>query len=229
MRVLIDTLRGTTTGVEPDDDLLASLYAPPSLPWLRANMITTADGSATGPGGLTGSINNEPDGRVFHLLRRTCDVVVVGASTARAEGYRSAPVPLVLVSLSGQVPELLRDNPEGAVLLATCAEAPGLAESRRQLGEEQVLVLGESLVDLAALREALAERGFGSMLCEGGPRLLVHLLQAGVVDELCLTQVPLLVGGDHPRITVGDDVDLGLDLAVLLEESGTLLGRWFVR
>lgn len=229
MRVLIDALRDTTAGVEPDDDLLAALYAPPSLPWLRVNMVTTADGSATGPGGLTGSINNEADGRVFHLLRRTSDVIVVGASTARAEGYRSAPVPLVLVSLSGQVPEPLRGNPEGTVLLATCADAPGLAECRRLLGEEQVIVLGQSLVDLAALREALVARGLRNLLCEGGPRLLVHLLQAGVVDELCLTQVPTLVGGTHPRITVGDDVRLGLDLAVLLEEAGTLLGRWFVR
>ena len=57
----------------------------------------------------------------------------------------------------------------------------------------------------------------------------MHLLLAGVVDELCLTQVPAVVAGQHPRITVGEDVALALELRLLLEDAGTLLGRWFVR
>ena len=162
MRVLIDALQGTGAGTEPDDGRLAELYAPPALPWLRVNMVSTADGAATGPGGRTGSINNDADRRVFHLLRRTSDAIVVGSSTARAEGYRAAPVPLVLVSLSGQVPELLRGQPGGAVLLATCEEAPGLAESRRQLGSEHVLVLGRDQVDLSALRGRWSSGGSGT-------------------------------------------------------------------
>ncbi|MDX6327020.1 MAG: hypothetical protein QOK15_3374 [Nocardioidaceae bacterium] len=229
MRVLIDAVRGTTTGHEPDDGLLAELYAAPALPWLRVNMVSTVDGAATGADGVTGSINNPVDKRVFHLLRRTSDVIVVGSGTARAEGYRSAPVPLVVVSRRGGVPEQLRDAGPGQVLLATSAEAAGLHESRRQLGSDHVLVVGESKVDLVELRRALVERGFQRLHCEGGPHLLADLLQAGVVDELCLTQVPLVVAGDHPRIIVGEDVARTLELQVLLEESGTLLGRWFLR
>lgn len=229
MRVLIDALQGTPPGAEPDDETLARLYAPPTLPWLRVNMVATADGAATGPGGVTGSINNAVDRKVFHLLRRTSDVVVVGSGTARAEGYRSAPVPLVLVSRRGHVPELLRSGAPGSVLIATCADAPGLEESRELLGAENVLALGGSSVDLAGLRDGLADRGLGNILCEGGPHLLADLLGARVVDELCLTQVPTMVAGDHPRITAGEPVDRHLDLRVLLEESGTLLGRWFVR
>jgi riboflavin biosynthesis pyrimidine reductase len=72
------------------------------------------------------------------------------------------------------------------------------------------------------------ERGFGSLLSEGGPHLLGDLLRVGAVDELCATTVPLLVSGDHPRITAGADADVPLDLRVLVEEAGTLLGRWFV-
>jgi riboflavin biosynthesis pyrimidine reductase len=229
VRVLTDALHATPPGTEPDDALLARLYAPPTLPWLRVNMVTTADGAATGPGGVTGSINNAVDKRVFHLLRRTSDVVVVGSGTARAERYRSAPVPMVLVSRQGHVPALLRDAAPGAVLLATCADAPGLGDSRAVLGDDNVLVLGATSVDLVGLRHALVERGLRNLLCEGGPHLLADLVRAGVVDELCLTQVPHLVADDHPRIAVGDPVDRELDLAVLLEESGTLLGRWFLR
>jgi 5-amino-6-(5-phosphoribosylamino)uracil reductase len=41
------------------------------------------------------------------------------------------------------------------------------------------------------------------LLHEGGPRLLAQFAAAGVVDELCLTLSPLVVGGDAPRIMNG--------------------------
>jgi len=54
------------------------------------------------------------------------------------------------------------------------------------------------------------------------------MLAAGVVDELCVTIVPQAVSGNHLRITDGAGVDVPLELATLLEEDGTLLGRWLV-
>ena len=101
VRVLIDD-RGRTGDVTEHD--LFELYSAPRTPWLRANMVTTVDGSATGPGGRSGSINNEPDHRVFATLRRLADVVLVGAGTAAAEGYGPAERPLVLVTRRGQLP-----------------------------------------------------------------------------------------------------------------------------
>ena len=61
------------------------------------------------------------------------------------------------------------------------------------------------------------------------PHLLHDLLAEGVVDELCATVTPRLVGGDHPRILDGPPVDVAMRLRLLLEDDGTLLGRWFVR
>ena len=52
-------------------------------------MVSTVDGAATGPDGRSGGINNAADKRVFDTLRRLCDAVVVGAGTARDEGYRA--------------------------------------------------------------------------------------------------------------------------------------------
>jgi hypothetical protein len=40
--------------------------------------------------------------------------------------------------------------------------------------------------------------------------------------------VPRVVGGAGPRIVVGQALDVPLDLRLLLEDDGTLLGRWFV-
>jgi riboflavin biosynthesis pyrimidine reductase len=218
---------GAGAGELSDRDL-ERLYEPSTLPWLRVNMVTTVDGAATGESGRSGSINNVPDKRVFGTLRRLADVIIVGAGTARAEGYGPGDTPIVVVSRRGEIPENLRGAPPGFVLLATCETAQGLDESRALLGAEHVLVLGADSVDLVRLRDRLETLGHHDLLCEGGPHLLRDLLDAGVVDELTATVVPRLVAGAGPRITAGAPVDVPLELTLLLEEGGTLLGRWSV-
>ncbi|MDT9595365.1 dihydrofolate reductase family protein [Nocardioides zeae] len=212
-----------------DDELLAAYAAPEAGPWLRVNMVSTLDGAATGDSERSDSIHDEADGRVFAALRSLADVIVVGAGTAEAEGYGPAQVPIVLVSRRGQVPARLRGAAPGAVVLATCGAAEGLDEARELLGEDNVWVLGSHSVDLVALREQLVAQGFVRLHAEGGPHLLRDLLASGVADELCATLVPRVVAGDRPRITAGPPVDVPLDLHLLLEEDGTLLGRWLVR
>jgi riboflavin biosynthesis pyrimidine reductase len=225
--VRILTHDGGETG-EVGDHRLAALYRAPSLPWLRVNMVSTLDGAANGDSGKSGSINNAADKRVFHALRAEADAILVGAGTARTERYRVAAVPLVIVSHRGLVPEQLREAPRGKVLMVTCADSLGLDECRAILGDDQVIVVGDAQVDLGAMKAALVERGLRDVLSEGGPHLLRDLLAAGVADELCLTWVPRVIGGVHPRILEGAPVDLALRLALLLEEDQTLIGRWLV-
>lgn len=210
------------------DDELARAYAPGGEPWLRVNFVSTVDGAAQGSDGVSKSINNAADKRVFDALRSWADCLVVGAGTLRAEGYDVPRLPLVVVSRSANLPPTLRDAPCGRILMATVASADGLAEVREHLGEENVLVLGEDEIDLPELKRELAERGWADQLCEGGPSLFADLLAAGVVDELCWTIVPRLTGGDAVRIAAGVEVDVGLRPALLLEQGGTLLGRWLV-
>jgi riboflavin biosynthesis pyrimidine reductase len=228
VRVLLDELSALRRGTTLDPGGLEAAYATPAGPWLRVNMVSTLDGAAAGADGRTGSINNAADHRVFHLLRSTADAIVVGAGTARTEGYGEAAAPIVVVSRRGVLPDRLRSATPGTVLLATCRGAHGLAESRAVLGEEHVLVTGEDEVDLPALRAALHGRGLVRLLGEGGPSLLRALLAAGVVDELCATVVPRLVAGGSGRITAGPPLDVPARLGLLLEEDGTLLGRWLL-
>jgi riboflavin biosynthesis pyrimidine reductase len=228
MRVLIGPTERRAEDATIGTDELRDLYGVPRTPWLRATMVSTLDGAVTGESGRSGSISNDSDRRVYDLLRELADVVVVGAGTARIEGYRPADRPIVVVSRSGRLPEKLRDAEPGNVILATCQHAPELAEARRLLPSDDLLVLGSHRVDLRALRERLQERGFERLLVEGGPHLLRDLLDQGVVDELDATVVPQLVSGLHPRLTDGPPIDVPLDLRVLLEDRGTLLGRWFV-
>lgn len=212
--------------VDLDDDALQALYDPPRTPWLRVNFVSTLDGAAQGADGLSKGINNSADKRVFHALRQRADVLIVGAGTLRDEGYAAPTLPLVVVSRSGDLPPTVAGSDRAH--LATCASAPGLAAARSRLGSDRVFVLGDDTVDLPALKSLLAERGWVDQLSEGGPALFGSMLAAGVVDELCLTTVPRLVAGEAIRVAAGEAVDIHLQPAVLLEQDGTVLGRWLV-
>ena len=182
---------------------LSELYAWPAGPCLRVNMVSTVDGAAQGPDGLTGTINNAIDKEVFHLLRAGADVLVVGAGTVRAEGYGPAGKPLVVVGSS--LPPKLEGHPDVRL-------HPG--------GDSEAL---------RGLVEDLRAEGLTRILSEGGPTLLSGLLRAGLVDELCSTVTPMIVGGSGKRIVDGPVDDVALELASLVEADGTLLARWAVR
>jgi riboflavin biosynthesis pyrimidine reductase len=233
-----------------DDEDLARLYAYPAQPdraWVRANFVSTLDGSATGPDGRTGSINTESDVRVFAALRALSDVVLVGAGTVRAEGYRAvqvreswrrvraslglAPVPtLAVVTRSLALPDALLDPPDGAgpVLVVTVADVDtdrrGEIESR--LGPGSVLTVGEQTVEVQRLVDELSARGLPRVLCEGGPALLSELAAEDLLDELCLTLTPVLVGGTGPRIAHGLPMAVTMRLEHLIETQDVLLTRW---
>lgn len=232
-----------------DSEGLALAYAYPVLApgqsWVRANFISTLDGAAAGEDGRSGSINTGADRDVFGLLRALADVILVGAGTARVEGYRRASVSaarahlrrgrpahpaMAVFSRSGDVPPGLsqpREN-SGEVVLVTCqsAGATAITRARSSLGEGQVIIAGETSVDLASAADSLAARGLPRMLCEGGPHLMRDLTASGRLDELCLTIAPTLVAGDHPRITAGAAVAADLIFWLLIESEGSLLGRW---
>ncbi|WP_226343687.1 dihydrofolate reductase family protein [Agilicoccus flavus] len=263
LRLLLDAT-GVLEGRPPgpgdglvDDATLARLYAyPPGAgSVVRSNLVSSLDGAAAGPDGLTGSINTAADRRVFALLRALADVIVVGAGTVRAEGYgpvapdptwaalrdgRPAAAALAVVTASGRVPERLlqageasrRDRPDrgggGDVLVATTSDAPDLPALRERLGQDAVLVAGRGRVDPSTLVDALAERGLRRVLCEGGPTLAGAFVAADRLDEWCATLVPRLVGAE-PRLLVGPPTDLDLDLATLLLGDGCLVGRWHRR
>jgi riboflavin biosynthesis pyrimidine reductase len=244
-----DAAPGAASPGDPlDGPALERLYAYPDQPWLRANMVSTLDGAAAGNDGRTGTINTPADLVVYTLLRDLADVVLVGAGTARSEGYRragprtgdraaravaegrAARPEIAVVSGTGRVPPLLAepDGDGGGVLLVTCdaAGTEALDRARRLLGGDRVLVCGRERVDLPAAVDALVRRGLPRILCEGGPRLLADVAAAGLLDEMCLTVVPLMAGGVQQRIAVGTAADAPLVPGVLIESEGTVLQRW---
>lgn len=226
------------------DDDLVSLYAYPlERTWVRSNFVSTVDGAVQGEDGRSGSISPSGDQRLFALLRSLCDVVLVGGDTARIEGYQPvleseidaplrrrlglAPLPAVAVvsrslSLAGAL-----SAPEGGPALVVTTRAAAAAQTH--LPERwQVIVAGEHEVDFVSAVEQLSALGHRRVLCEGGPRLLHSLLDAGCCDEVCLSIAPEIIGGDGNRMTRGDLLrpSVQLQLQHVLEQDGTLFYRY---
>jgi len=202
---------------------LYRLPAPEGRGWLRTNFVMSLDGSVQGPDGRSGTINTASDRHVFAVQRALADAVVVGANTARFEGYRAidlepwqleirdqeglAPYPvLVIISASADLDPMIAvpaDGTGGSVMIITTAgKSEDDLEPLRSAGITVVMTEGSTL-DLAAIIDQLAGTGLPRLLCEGGPQLHNHLLADGLVDEVALTLAPVVVGGQGLRSTSG--------------------------
>lgn len=157
---------------------------------VRANMIVTLDGAVSGRDGTSGSIGTPTDRAVFSQLRRTADVVLVGAGTFRAEQYRpitSGPALCVVSRKLDLDPEnrAFQDGTREAFVL-TCDDSP--TDRRSALSRvATVIVAGDREVDLASGIAQLRSAEGVKLLCEGGPQLLKQMLTRELIDELCLT------------------------------------------
>ncbi|GAA2090556.1 pyrimidine reductase family protein [Aeromicrobium tamlense] len=224
----------------PDLDELADLYAYPEShkPWLRTNFVASVDGGVQNSQGLSGTLGGEQDARLFQVLRSLADVVVVGAGTARAEGYRPIGADAIHETLREdrpRVPQLAvvsrhLDIPESLLTpgLMVITPAASDAERRQELSQSvEVIVAGEHEVDWPAVLDAFAARGLDRILCEGGPDLHGTLVDLDLVDEVCLTVSPHLLGGAAKRMTEGArPVELPMRLGHAIDDDGVLLTRW---
>jgi riboflavin biosynthesis pyrimidine reductase len=208
-------------------------------------MVTSLDG-ATALGGRSGGLGGPGDRRVFHTLRSLADVILVGAGTVRAEGYGPVRIPpeeqearvlrgqaalprLAVVSrrLDLDLGSDLFTTSDPPPLVITC---PGTPASRRVevAAAADLLLAGQGDdVDLGVALTLLAEMGAELVVCEGGPVLNGQLVAADLVDELCLTMAPLLVGGGSARLGFGLEPvsPHRFDLASLVEDDGELYLR----
>lgn len=222
---------------------LAEAYAYPAhRPWLRANMVASADGAAT-QDGVTEGLGGPADRRLLSLLRALADVVVVGGATIRAEGYGPArprewwgdlrrdrtPVPpLAIISRSLDFDFDAPVFTEALVptIVVTCPSAPA---DRIRAGEKraEMIITGGEWADVGTALDALAERGLTRQLTEGGPRLLAQIAAAGRLDELCLTLSPRLTAGDAARVLNGPALEpIPLRLGHVLEEDDFVFLRY---
>jgi riboflavin biosynthesis pyrimidine reductase len=224
---------------------LASLYAYPDGPVLRANMVASADGAATLDGASAG-LSSPADRHVFALNRTLADVILAGAGTVRTESYqpvrirelwkhlrsgRTPTPPIAVITgrlhLDPAMPLLTDAAPHARTIVITTSRAD--PDVRAAVAKHaDVVIAGSESVSLPAAVEALRSRGYQHILTEGGPSLLAQLTAAGLVDELCLTIGPLLAGPGAQRILAGAPAPapVPLRLAHAIEADGFLLCRY---
>jgi len=125
---------------------------------VMANLVLGSDGSTT-LDGTSKSLSSPADRKRFHELRALASVILIGGNTARAEPYGQTPVPLVVITKSGDIPESVRENPK--VHIWGLDPISAVDKARKDFGE--------------------------SVLVEGGMNLIQELLVANKIDELYLT------------------------------------------
>lgn len=214
--------------------------------WLRVGMVTSADGSVTDEEGWSGGLGGEADFRVFRTVRALADGIVVGAATIRTgrvgphrlrpdlRNRRTSlgkphPAPIVVVSGSLDLDwtHPLFTSAESPTLIVTCTAALDSAPVPADV-RPYVFAAGSETVDVAAAVRTLRERfGLRHLLCEGGPSLATAMVEAGVVDELCLNIAPILIGSRHRTPLVAalpEPADLRLTAAYA--EAGVVFLRY---
>lgn len=201
------------------DGELPQLYDyPDDGTWLRANFISSLDGGAT-VDGTSGAMAGPGDRFVFNLLRELrFGLGPAGAGAGRHPSGR-LDRDMAVFTRTEMAPLVLTTT---AVADDTRQRLAGLAEVIACSGDDP------GTVDEAVLVSQLAARGLRRILTEGGPTLLGTFVERDVLDELCLTIAPYVVGGLARRIVTGPgQVLTRMRCAhVLTDDSGYLYTRY---
>lgn len=227
------------------DDVVEAYPWPESGPWVRAMMVTTLDGAAAGPDGLSGSISSAADQAVFNAVRRRADTVLIGSGTLRAEKYtpmrakeadaeaRAAagqlPAPVLAVvsaslDLPWDLPVWSESTHRPLVLTAHTATPERRAEAERHA---EVIELEATTPEVIVT--ALVDRGLRRIVCEGGPTLLNEFVRQERVDELDITVSPVIAGTAVSPVTPVLAGVAAFRLEGVLIEDDFLMGRYVAR
>jgi 5-amino-6-(5-phosphoribosylamino)uracil reductase len=189
-------------------------------------MVSSLDGSVT-LRAVSEGLGGAADKRALARVRDACDVILIGAGTARDESYPPYPggqarqqrriakglaarPPIAMVTRTGALPDghpLVADPSAPPIVIVAAADEVGARAALATAPAAPTidwLVAGEDELDWQAALAGLAARGLTRISCEGGPRINAAVLEAGLVDEAFVTIAPALVGGDGLRLTRSD-------------------------
>lgn len=154
-------------------------------------------------------------------LRASCDAILVGAGTVRADNPRllvrsqarrdariargATPDPVrVTLTTSGDLDPAAAIFTAGEAADIVYAASPALATVREKLDDRAEVVDAGDPVDLVGLLADLANRGIARLMVEGGRLVLTRFLTANLADELRLAIAPFFVGDSRAPRLVSD-------------------------
>lgn len=165
------------------------------------------DGSLTHRRGETLALSG-PESRVLtHRLRAAHDAILIGIGTLLADdplltvrdALGPSPIPIVLDSrlrLPLDCGLLLREDQKPWVA-TTWRGDPRKGQALEAAGARLLNCSQDDRggVALPALLSRLAEAGVGSLMVEGGARVITSFLRQGLVDQAVVTIAPCFIGG----------------------------------
>jgi GTP cyclohydrolase II len=153
-------------------------------------------------------VTGEQDREHLHRLRALVDAVVVGVGTVVADDCRltvravAGPDPVrVILDPRARAPRSAQLLTDGAAATLWCvADGVAVPDGVAQHVEVVPLPVLAGRFEPQAVLAALADRGLGRVLVEGGGVTLSAFLAAGVLDRLLITTAPLLIGDGVPGL-----------------------------
>ena len=195
---------------------------PADRPWIGLCMVSSLDGSTVVGGDAEGNsrpLSDPTDQQVLLTLRSLADVILVGASTVRRDGYGPPATPGLRVAVVSRTADFDFDLPlwtSGRAILL-------LPEDSVEVPVPSIRA-GRGGIDLAS---AIAQLDAEFVQAEGGASLNGLLTAADLIDELNLSLSPQFVGGDGQRVTTNaPPVAHRMHLAHVLEHEGFLYTRY---
>ena len=215
------------------------------MPWVVAKWAQTAGGRVASRTGEPRWISCQAARRRVHRLRARVDAIVTGVGTVLADDPALTARGVRVHRVARRVVLDARlETPPVCTLVRTARRAPTTivtagaprASARSALesaGVDVVAVGGSGRVDLGAAMRLLVERyGATTVLLEAGPRLLVSMLEAGLVDAAMVHTAPRTDARDS-RLTheesrlhaiIGDAQRFSL---VRTRRAGVDVERWY--
>ncbi len=175
------------------------------MPYVIYKTAMTLDGNIATVIGHSRWVTGEQSRKQVHLLRATCDAVMVGVDTIIVDNpqltvrHVKGRDPLrVIVDTRLRTPEsvhVLHGADAHKTVIATCETDSSVHERYTQQGA-RILVCREveGRVALDDLLHQLQQIGVQTILLEGGSRLAGDMLQRGLIDEFLFFFAPKLIG-----------------------------------
>ena len=203
-------------------------------PLVALKIAESADGYVAGANGKDRWITSERARAHGHLLRAKHDAILVGIGTVLADdplltcrlaGLEDrSPLRIVLDSRL-QLPDtsqLARTARSYPTIVFTAAKEGGDALAAQGVVIERVGADETGRPDIAAVLQALAQRGLTRLLVEGGPTVHAAFLKRNLADLIHFYRAPMLIGGGLPAIAPAWRADLNAALRLDLTERMAL-------
>ena len=151
------------------------------------------------------ALSSGQDKARFHRLRAKADAILVGINTVKIDDplltVRHAkgknPTRVILDSSGSISPksQIVKTCHAVPTIIAVSKKAPKKNIARLAKYPLQIVVSGQTKIDIKRLLGILQKQGIKTMLLEGGGMLNWEFIHQGLVDELVITVAPLVVGG----------------------------------